>query len=104
MKITKLSERHFENAEGKDKLKVYASFICPQCKNKIEGIEIHWHDDSWNCKKPMVLHIQSCVSGGIYGVYVECPICDNEIDIKECGDSDTDWKLIKEKEKEWRKS
>ena len=40
-------------------------------------------EDSYNGEKndDMKLHIHSCVSGGIYKVYFQCPECSNEIDV-----------------------
>ena len=63
---------------------VLAIYKCPSCGAIIKG-KINFNEDYYNCKEDMKdakLHICSCVSGGIYSVYFQCPKCQEEIDIK----------------------
>lgn len=73
-----IDDEQLENGE------VFAVYRCPKCKKTITG-KINWNEDYYKMKEDIkagYIHICSCVSGGVYSVYFECPHCHEEISIK----------------------
>jgi len=63
-------------------MSIHIKFVCPECKSKVEGLLSHWeYSDAKKQDTPICLHILSCESCGVYGVYIECPKCEKEIDV-----------------------
>ncbi len=61
---------------------VFAVLVCPKCgKITIRPISF---EDYYNEREKLEshhLHICSCVSGGVYKVYFQCPHCEHEIEL-----------------------
>jgi hypothetical protein len=61
--------------------KVIATYTCPNCNILVTG-PINFDEDYYKITEDMKageLHICSCVSGGIYAVFFECPYCHKQI-------------------------
>jgi len=72
------------NDEELDNKRVFAIYKCSKCKKLIVG-KINWNEDYYKKNEDMkagYIHICSCVSGGIYKVFFECPHCHEEIEIE----------------------
>lgn len=58
------------------------NFICPECDKSIEGHLALWDmEEPPKGEKAILLKLNSCASGGLYGVYIECPDCGQDIDL-----------------------
>lgn len=57
--------------------------ICPICGGRIEGYLGLWDGSIEPPEegKAILLKLNSCQSGGLYGCYIECPVCSQEIDL-----------------------
>lgn len=65
---------------------VLAIYKCPKCKKLIKG-KINWNEDYYKKAEDFKsghIHICSCVSGGVYDVYFECPYCNEQVSFEKC--------------------
>ena len=57
-------------------------FDCPHCGHHVSGLLAVWSyyetDDS---VQPILLMPAMADSCGLYGMYIRCPLCDNDIDV-----------------------
>jgi len=59
-------------------------YKCYHCNKIIRGT-LNWDEDYYNKDEDLKdghIHICSCVSAGVYSVYLQCPFCLTEINIK----------------------
>ena len=58
------------------------SFVCPSCGKKVMGLLSVWeYGEAEKEDNPILLKPTICQSGGLYGCYVECPACGENIDV-----------------------
>jgi len=63
---------------------LFIIFKCPECEENVEGhlgVWAYCSSESESINDPILLMPQMADSCGLYACYIECPKCENTIDI-----------------------